>query len=170
MRAAVLCPGYSLPAQYSGTLGHDLVIAVNRAVEFGSCDMWCCFDWKSFGRFDAPSDLPIICRKDVWQIGVKAGSKILNPLAMLIDPKAQDTPPDEDSRYTWSSLGAVIGAYMFGANYIQMYGADMEGTRDFTMREGSMRGDNRWRKEKSSLASLMGWMAENGVVVERVTQ
>lgn len=165
MHAAILCPGPSLPGRYSGV--HDLVIAVNAAIEFNAkIDLWCCFDWQTFGKFQN-NETPAICRKDVWQIGIESGAQYENPLALLVDPEAEDTPPDVDGRYTWSSCGAVIAAYMLGADRIAMYGADMTGDTDYRGTSSKARGDNRWSREMESLTSLMGWMRQQNVIVER---
>jgi len=168
MRAQILCPGPSLPAAPSRD-GYDVVLGVNRAVGVAPCDYWVMLDGALVWRISRPVGHPVIVcshsmHKELWDNYLDSR-----------DHKWLDAMSFKDKYCTsmewaiFSATTAVICAASLGATQIDMWGADMAGTREFDgpMPERATRNEARWEREARILDRISNHLWTRGVKVER---
>lgn len=177
VRAAVCCPGPSLPRRWPGRDGYDLVYAVNRAL-IAVPDA----DWLSAGDsvwFQDPGMLPGELRPAVgvitfddhldlvrstpsWSRCYAVGWRSLPIIA---------AHADRGRPLAWSVQAALCHAVEAGVDQVDLYGCDgaAGGTIiDCTGYAGENRGPARWAREEVDLALTVALAAERGTTICRI--
>jgi hypothetical protein len=165
MLAAVLCPGPSL-ARYQGD--YELVVGVNRAATAYCVDTWCACDWQLILReWDDVKGVPLLfTNSPSARYLSRHDFKWPRRVERFEDFKDGDGVPLAPTSF--SSLAAVWYAVAKGATTIRVYGADMEGTKDFdNVAAGETRTETRWQHERKLWAGMTEQLKERGIVVAR---
>lgn len=171
-RAAVLCPGLSLPRYETATEAYDVVIGVNRVVIAYPCQYWVCLDsWTYKDMVPDTLGLPtIVCRQAIREQieEMHNGMRLVN-LAFL-DPDDIDLASEPAK---WPQFGATISvalAVSLGAKRIDCYGIDLQGRKDFDGYEDrrQRRSPGRWRVERRIFETFLPWLESRGVEVSGV--
>jgi hypothetical protein len=175
VRAAVCCPGPSLPRRWPGRAGYDLVWAVNRAL-IPVPDA----DWLSAGDPVLFTGLlPVGCRPRVGAVTMDptidavrdlpawAGLAWVpwSALALVAAHKPRGRP------IAWSVQVALCHAAELGATQVDLYGADgaAAGTPlDCTGYAGEDRSIERWRREALDLVLTIELLAAVGVTTTTI--
>jgi len=170
MKACVLCPGPSLSRQVGRPLRekYDIIIGVNRAVEAFECDYWVALDTRTFGMTKV------------------VGRPVLVTNALHYRKMCTESPEAREFRHLdpktivprklcpgWSTKGllaAVAVAHAKGAEEVDCYGVDWEGTADFDGKTfpGQKRTAKRWQKETRLFSKLAQILAKRGTTVRRI--
>lgn len=168
MRAAILCPGPSLPA-FPARDGYDLVIGVNRAVGFAACDYWVMLDGAAVWRISRPIGMPVIVcshsmHLDVWRNYPESQKH------GWLDAKSFEQFASPSLGWPiYSTPTAIICAASKGATQIDLWGADMVGAGEFDNKPAPdiNREDSRWARERVILDGLQSYLEARGVALNR---
>jgi len=177
MDAAILCPGPTLarhdPRQWEDA---GVVIAVNRAAEDFACDWWAVLDAEVFGNhllappktkrprllmFDISFDRLMSPGGEFSHLAGEMRKHQITRTSVL----ATMGPPQSWATYT--ACAALVLAAWIGAGRIDVYGADMEGDRDFKGDAGRRRDCKRWTQEREHWQLITQWLEGRNVRVER---
>lgn len=160
-KVAVLCSGSSIEL-YPGGDEYDAVIGVNRAATRHRCDYWVCIDGPA-----AVLKIP--------------GAKVIGEPVVLESWKRTENakfrvmfikgiPGYTTSWGNKSSLAAVAFAIRLGAEEIDCYGMDWEGSCDWDGRYTQNRSNGRWSSERSMVELMQKEAKEHGVRIRRITE
>jgi hypothetical protein len=165
MLAAVLCPGPSL-TRFTGD--YELVVGVNRAATAYRTDVWCACDWQVIQRErDVVIGIPLLFTNSpsaryLW----RHQSPWPRRVERFEDFKDGDGVPIAPTSF--SSLAAVWYAVAKGATTIRVYGADMEGVKDFDdALAGENRSETRWQVERRLWGQMTEQLKGRGILVAR---
>jgi hypothetical protein len=164
MTAIILCPGESL-ASYKPKPA-DLVLAVNRAALQFECDVFCALDYPMI-RDNGPNVLGNPALLSKGQTIRDVGPQRLARFAAVHEfPMPITDPPGLKHQCT------MVAAILFAArtcNRIEVCGCDMAGTKDYDgVEAGEDRTEWRWGREREAWDTLVPWLNERGVSLERM--
>jgi hypothetical protein len=181
MKVAILCPGPSIRFFRGGA--YSQLIGVNRAVLLYRCDWWAVSDRQIiFQAFDDGIDYQpkIFTRSDNKKHMAASGRPVVREYFNQCHKKWYEDPDLKprfqnvgEHKCNWplfTATAAIVLAKRLGAKQIDIYGADMRGTRDFDGFEGEgyNRTEDRWDTERTILNRLTAWMADHGTTIRRV--
>lgn len=157
MRIAVLCPGPSLPRTFKHDQPYDVLIGVNRAVLFTSCDWLASFDASTVKALATPGMKVFTRASCLPQDETLEAVAVWYPCVKLSDAGM------------FTACGALLLAAALGANDIDVYGADWSDAPDFDGRhsEGDWRVAERWRRERVVWDKITRVLASQGIHVDR---
>ncbi len=166
-RAAILCPGPSLPTTWFDRKPeehYDCVIGVNRAILHDLCDWWVAGDWMIFKDVPATPRIGYCTQKIV--IGMIDAKTLIPPLRQ---PDVYKTVAWEELkiRHRFSFLCALGLAHHLGMTSVSVFGDDKKGLMDFDGHapRTANRSESRWEDEKQATATVSGQMLAAGVAV-----
>ena len=168
MKAAVLCPGPSLPKEFDRT-GYDHVIAVNRAALSTDADYIILPDDYTLGWLTANA----LRRRPVIVSSLHKYRQMIDSLWIALHSPflERDIHWLEVPGYQWwtkSLTTALVLAAWMGADEIECVGVDWKGTKDFDgfTDSSQQRTDERWTKERLMARAVVAKLAEQGVTVK----
>lgn len=168
MRAAILSSGPSLATVYDESMAarFDVRIAVNSAAVLYYCDWWVALDAAACNTLypSVIGQTRLLCyAADVGSLS--GGAKAMR--AMTDADLLGKHLPGSRWAVMYSSLTALLLAYDLGADCVDVYGHDMEGSGDAVDPMATCRGRNvrRWEKEARLWNRLVSWVGERGMEV-----
>ena len=170
MKAAVLCPGPSLGA-CKLRAGFDLVIGVNRAVNFAACGYWSLSDGARVFNDSRPIGMPVlITSRSMHTDMARTAPESRNHDYLDLYDIATRYPFKPIDWALFSTTTAIVASAYLGAKSIDVYGADMAGTLDFDGHHADhyQRDDDRWRREAGILGQVKAMLARDGISVQRI--
>lgn len=181
MRVAILNPGPSLNATYPGRDGYDLTIGVNRTMLGYDIDWWVWMDCSPAMPsrvWNAPDGEWLRPKPDKApsQFTTYDGAKYLTEHDLPRDGEVwqfcdyMEVIPNHLKWHVFSATAAIALAYLLGATHADVYGADMQGVKDFdgTTCTQDTRDERRWNRERTMWNDTVAWMAFNGMAVRRI--
>jgi hypothetical protein len=171
-RAAVLCPGPSLPI-FADREGYDIRIGVNRAVAAYRCDYWVALDTHT-GGMAKPIGSPVIVNRSGIYRQMCRQFPIVVPLRHM-DHSGLSYPPSKKRNIGWRRFGATVALVLAAhleAKGIDCFGVDWRGMEDFDgfTSPKNRRSDNRWAREREVWQQVCDALAAQGVAVRRMSQ
>jgi CO/xanthine dehydrogenase Mo-binding subunit len=162
---------------YPGPEGYDATIGCRDTVEQWLCDWWVFCDANVYtgvtplGRpmiFAADAIAGLLAHED------RAAYKRFTE-DVVLDHGAVELPPFKlpSGAKRWSAYSGLAGlglAMHLKATHIDVYGADMSGTKDWRGRPGKSRNDQRWEYERAVWEVLVKAIESAGVTVRRVVK
>jgi len=163
--AAVLAPGPSLAGLGACPAG-DLVLSINRAGLRFPSDWWAAADYPMV-KWHGPAVLGtpnLLTRRDTAET-LRERAARFPEVAFIEDvPMEHGCPPWQGKTLTC----AMAFAFAWGAQAIDIFGADMEGYRDWDgVAAGEDRTLKRWEQERAEFGALADWMRQRGCAVTR---
>lgn len=167
MTAVILAPGPSL-AGLTYTPLADVVIGVNRASVAHAVDVWACLDFSLLKE----ETRNVLGKPKLWtgaETWRTAEAWCGLELATTSDAMRVFFPVNTRAAWTlYTTTTALVFAAWVGAERIDVYGADMEGTKGFDAKDrGGNRSSMRWASERVIFAEVMEMLKARGVTVVR---
>lgn len=160
MNVSILCPGPSLCQENNFD---DVIIGINRAAIMRAVDYWVALDWvngigdggiinwhkRVLGFPDIVTSID--SRDSLKRRGFSWPASILS-----IEESWKILDPTKYRFSLYSATSAIVYAVYLGATKINIYGMDMQGTKDADgIEAGSNRSDERWKMESEILHNVI---------------